>query len=56
MSKTKESNLYNLIKTTIKNAHFTRLESNTINGIIRVSSRDALNSIRLMRVPCCVRN
>jgi Holliday junction resolvase len=33
MSKTKESNLYNLIKTTIKNAHFTRLESNTINGI-----------------------
>jgi len=33
MSKTKESNLYNLIKSTIKNAHFTRLESNTINGI-----------------------
>ncbi len=33
MSKTKESNLYNLIKKTIKNAHFTRLESNTINGI-----------------------
>jgi penicillin-binding protein-related factor A (putative recombinase) len=33
MSKTKESNLYNLIKTTIKNAHFTRIESNTINGI-----------------------
>jgi Holliday junction resolvase len=33
MSKTKESNLYNLIKTTIKKAHFTRLESNTINGI-----------------------
>jgi hypothetical protein len=33
MSKTKESNLYNLIKTTIRNAHFTRLESNTINGI-----------------------
>ena len=33
MSKTKESNLYNLIKTNIKNAHFTRLESNTINGI-----------------------
>ena len=33
MSKTKESNLYNLIKTTIRNAHFTRIESNTINGI-----------------------
>jgi Holliday junction resolvase len=33
MSKTKESNLYNLIKTTIKNAHFTRIESNTLNGI-----------------------
>jgi len=33
MSKTKESNLYNLIKTTIKNIHFTRIESNTINGI-----------------------
>jgi len=33
MSKTKESNLYNLIKSTVKNAHFTRLESNTINGI-----------------------
>jgi hypothetical protein len=33
MSKTKESNLYNLIKTTIKNAHLTRIESNTINGI-----------------------
>ena len=33
MSKTKESNLYNLIKTTIKNAHFTRIESYTLNGI-----------------------
>jgi penicillin-binding protein-related factor A (putative recombinase) len=33
MSKTKESNLYNLIKTTIKNAHFTRIESHTLNGI-----------------------
>jgi hypothetical protein len=33
MSKTKESNLYNLIKTNIKNAHLTRIESNTINGI-----------------------
>jgi hypothetical protein len=33
MSKTKESNLYNLIKTTIKNAHLTRIESNTLNGI-----------------------
>jgi hypothetical protein len=33
MSKTKESNLYNLIKATVKNAHFTRIESNTINGI-----------------------
>ena len=33
MSKTKESNLYNLIKTTIRNAHFTRIESNTLNGI-----------------------
>jgi Holliday junction resolvase len=33
MSKTKESNLYNLIKSTVKNAHFTRIESNTINGI-----------------------
>jgi len=33
MSKTKESNLYNLIKTTIRNAHLTRIESNTINGI-----------------------
>jgi Holliday junction resolvase len=33
MSKTRESNLYNLIKTTIKNAHFTRIESNTLNGI-----------------------
>ena len=33
MSKTKESNVYNLIKTTIKNAHLTRIESNTINGI-----------------------
>jgi Holliday junction resolvase len=33
MSKTKESNLYNLIKTTIRNAHFTRIESHTLNGI-----------------------
>ena len=33
MSKTKESNLYNLIKSTIKNAHFTRIESYTLNGI-----------------------
>ena len=33
MSKTKESNLYNLIKTTIKNSHLTRIESNTLNGI-----------------------
>jgi Holliday junction resolvase len=33
MSKTKESNLYNLIKTTIKNVHFTRIESYTLNGI-----------------------
>jgi hypothetical protein len=33
MSKTKESNLYTLIKKTIKNAHFTRIESNTLNGI-----------------------
>ena len=33
MSKTKESNLYNLIKTTIKNAHLTRIESHTLNGI-----------------------
>jgi len=33
MSKTKESNLYTLIKKTIRNAHFTRIESNTINGI-----------------------
>jgi hypothetical protein len=33
MSKTKESNLYNLIKTTIKTAHFTRIESYTLNGI-----------------------
>jgi penicillin-binding protein-related factor A (putative recombinase) len=33
MSKTKESNLYNLIKTTIKNAHLTRIESYTLNGI-----------------------
>ena len=33
MSKTKESSLYNLIKTTIKNAHFTRIESYTLNGI-----------------------
>jgi hypothetical protein len=33
MSKTKESNLYNLIKTTIKNVHFTRIESPTLNGI-----------------------
>ena len=31
MSKTKESNLYTLIKKTIKNAHFTRIESNTLN-------------------------
>jgi hypothetical protein len=33
MSKTKESNLYNIIKKTIKNAHFTRIESHTLNGI-----------------------
>jgi len=33
MSKTKESNLYILIKKTIKNAHFTRIESHTLNGI-----------------------
>ncbi len=33
MSKTKESNLYNLIKTTIRNAHLTRIESHTLNGI-----------------------
>jgi penicillin-binding protein-related factor A (putative recombinase) len=33
MSKTKESKLYNLIKNTIKTAHFTRVESYTINGI-----------------------
>jgi len=33
MSKTKESNLYNLIKTTIRNAHLTRIESHTFNGI-----------------------
>jgi penicillin-binding protein-related factor A (putative recombinase) len=33
MSKTNESKLYNLIKKTIKNAHFTRVESYTINGI-----------------------
>ena len=33
MSKTKESNLYNLIKATIKNVHFTRIESYTLNGI-----------------------
>ena len=33
MSKTKESNLYNLIKKTIKNAHLTRIESYTLNGI-----------------------
>ena len=33
MSKTKESNLYSLIKTTIKNAHFTMIESYTLNGI-----------------------
>ena len=33
MSKTKESSLYKLIKTTIKNAHFTRIESYTLNGI-----------------------
>ena len=33
MSKTKESNLYNLIKSTIRNAHFTRIESYTLNGI-----------------------
>ena len=33
MSKTNESKLYNLIKKTIKTAHFTRVESYTINGI-----------------------
>ena len=33
MSKTNESKLYNLIKKTIKKAHFTRVESYTINGI-----------------------
>jgi penicillin-binding protein-related factor A (putative recombinase) len=33
MSKTNESKLYNLIKKTIKNAHLTRIESYTINGI-----------------------
>jgi len=33
MSKTKESNLYNLIKTTMRNAHLTRIESYTLNGI-----------------------
>ena len=33
MSKTNESKLYNLIKKTIKTAHFTRIESYTINGI-----------------------
>jgi penicillin-binding protein-related factor A (putative recombinase) len=33
MSKTKESNLYTLIKKTVKNAHFTRIESHTLNGI-----------------------
>jgi len=33
MSKTNESKLYNLIRKTIKTAHFTRIESYTINGI-----------------------
>ena len=33
MAKNNESKLYNLIKKTITNAHFTRLESSTINGI-----------------------
>jgi len=33
MSKTNESKLYNLIKKTIKIAHFTRIESYTLNGI-----------------------
>jgi Holliday junction resolvase len=38
MAKNNESKLYNLIKKTITNAHFTRIESSTINGIPDLNS------------------